>query len=177
MENSVEDKGRYIIAKLCKRYNMLTKNVFYTTLIESQIARLEGFIENIKTLINVLGYKVLEQLVDSSDVDNDEILSLKAGATDAKGIVTSEEFVVMSGSVINEKTSYNSLSPKMIKLREKIMSSDKMNGLTTTEDILFSSSSAAVDFVLGYSARGPKNWKTQDGRALGGDIEEIRQEL
>lgn len=37
---------------------------------------------------------------------------------------------------------------------------------TTVEDILFSSSSAAVDFVTGYSVSGPKTWKTADGRTL-----------
>lgn len=34
------------------------------------------------------------------------------------------------------------------------------------EDILFSSSSAAADFVLGYSVSGPQMWKAKDGRSL-----------
>ena len=41
-----------------------------------------------------------------------------------------------------------------------------MDNLTTTEDILFSSSSAAADFVVGYSVSGPRTWKTKEGKTL-----------
>ena len=41
-----------------------------------------------------------------------------------------------------------------------------MKNWNTTEDILFSSSSLAAGFVLGYSASGPKNWRTKDGTTL-----------
>lgn len=34
------------------------------------------------------------------------------------------------------------------------------------EFILFSSSSAAADFILGYGASGPHTWKTKNGRLL-----------
>ncbi|MDO4787608.1 MAG: DUF4357 domain-containing protein [Johnsonella sp.] len=44
--------------------------------------------------------------------------------------------------------------------------SGKVQNLITTEDILFSSSSAAADFILGYSVSGPRTWKTKDGRIL-----------
>ena len=36
----------------------------------------------------------------------------------------------------------------------------------TTEDILFSSSSAADDFILGYSVSGPRTWKNKEGKTL-----------
>ncbi|MBF1103809.1 MAG: DUF4357 domain-containing protein [Solobacterium sp.] len=32
--------------------------------------------------------------------------------------------------------------------------------------MLFSSSSAAADFILGYSVSGPRTWKTKGGRTL-----------
>ena len=54
----------------------------------------------------------------------------------------------------------------MQKMRQKIFDSEKVVNLTTTEDILFSSSSAAADFILGYSVSGPQTWKTKDGRSL-----------
>ena len=37
---------------------------------------------------------------------------------------------------------------------------------TTTEDILFSSSSAAAAFVLGSSVSGPATWKDEDDVSL-----------
>ena len=54
----------------------------------------------------------------------------------------------------------------MKKLRQKLINSDKVKNLITTEDILFSSSSAAADFILGYSVSGPRTWKTKAGRSL-----------
>ena len=35
-----------------------------------------------------------------------------------------------------------------------------------SEDLLFSSSSAAADFVLGYSVSGPGTWKDKNGKTL-----------
>ena len=57
-------------------------------------------------------------------------------------------------------------SSGMQKLRQKIFDSGKVEDFTTKEDILFSSSSAAADFILGYSVSGPQTWKSKDGRTL-----------
>ena len=54
----------------------------------------------------------------------------------------------------------------MQKMRQKILESGKVENLVTTEDILFSSSSAAADFILGYSVSGPQTWKAKDGHTL-----------
>lgn len=164
-------ENRFVdIAKTCKRYTVLTKNTYKNTVMkESQIAVMEEFIDNVKVLINTLGYKVLEPFAhtesNSSKVD-DELLYLSTGTASASGKVTTEGFVVFEGAVLNEKTSTKSLSVGMQKLRQKIMDSEKVKNLKTTEDILFSSSSAAADYILGYSVSGPKTWKTKDGRTL-----------
>ncbi len=93
-------------------------------------------------------------------------LYINTSSASATGIVTTEGFVVFKGSTINEKTS-ESLSDGVKKLRTQIMSDDKkVKNLTTIEDILFSSSSSAAGFVLGYSVSGPRAWKTKDGRYL-----------
>ena len=42
----------------------------------------------------------------------------------------------------------------------------RVKDLTTTEDIIFSSSSAAADFVTGYSVSGQANWKNKNGVTL-----------
>ena len=46
------------------------------------------------------------------------------------------------------------------------MADEKVKDWVTTEDLLFSSSSAAADFVLGYSVSGPRVWKNADGKSL-----------
>lgn len=165
-------ENRFVeIARNCKRYIVLTKNTYRNTVMkESQIAVMEEFVDNVKTLINALGYKVMEPLLqtsgDTADVE-EERLFIAAGNASATGVVTAEGFVVFRGAVVNQKTSAKSLSPGMKKLRDKLFADGKVDdNLITTEDILFSSSSAAADFVLGYSVSGPGTWKTKDGRTL-----------
>lgn len=164
-------ENRFVeIARASKRYLVLTKNTYRNTVMkESQIAVMEEFVDNVKILINALGYKVLEPFaqVDSSPATvDDELLYITSGSVNATGKVTAEGFVVFAGATLNDKMSVKSLSAGMQKQRKKLFDSSKVNNLVTTEDILFSSSSAAADFILGYSVSGPKTWKTKDGRTL-----------
>ena len=164
-------ENRFVeIARSCKRYSVLTKNTYRNTVMkESQIAVMEEFVDNVKTLINALGYKVLEPVLQVDSIAataDDELLYITTGGATATGRVTSEGFVVLKGATVNEKVSVKSLSAGMVKLREKYLKEGKVENLVTTEDLLFSSSSAAADFVLGYSVSGPRTWKTKDGRSL-----------
>ena len=158
------------IARDSKRYKVLTKNTYKNTVMkESQISAMDEFIETIKILINALGYKVLEPLVvqDSTGKADDTVLlySLSTTSANAKGVVTSEGFVVLKGAMINATIS-RSLSAGIVKLRDKHFTEGHITDGVTTEDILFSSSSTAASFVSGFPMSGPKNWKTQDGRTL-----------
>lgn len=164
-------ENRFVeIARASKRYIVLTKNTYRNTVMkESHIAVMEEFVDNVKILINVLGYKVLEPFaqVDSpSSTVDDELLYITTRSVNATGKVTTEGFVVFAGATVNEKASVKSLSPGMLKQRQKLFDSSKVDNLVIKEDILFSSSSAAADFILGYSVSGPRTWKTQDGRSL-----------
>lgn len=111
------------IARECKRYTVLTKNTYSRTVMkEAHVAAMEEFIDNVRVLINALGYKVLEPTVqkisDSTEVD--EKLYLNTGAVRAAGVVTSEGFVLFAGSKINEKASEKSLNKGAIALRKSI---------------------------------------------------------
>lgn len=164
-------ENRFVeIARNCHRYQVLTKNTYRNTVMkESQIAMIEEFVDNVKILINALGYKVLDPLLQnpaSTSPESAQLLYINTGSTNATGMVTAEGFVVLKGAVVNEKTSAKSLSAGMKKLRDSIFAEGKVENLTTTEDLLFSSSSAAADFVVGYSVSGPRTWKTKDGRSL-----------
>ena len=164
-------ENRFVeIARTSKRYVVLTKNTYRNTVMkESQIAVMEEFVDNVKILINALGYKVLEPFAqkDSSTATvNDELLYITSGSVNATGKVTAEGFVVFAGATVNEKMSVKSLSAGMQKQRQKLFDSSKVDGVVTTEDILFSSSSAAADFILGYSVSGPRTWKNKAGRTL-----------
>lgn len=164
-------ENRFVeIARASKRYLVLTKNTYRNTVMkESQIAVMEEFVDNVKILINALGYKVLEpfaQKVLSKTTVDEELLYITSGSVNATGKVTAEGFVVFAGATVNEKMSVKSLSAGMQKQRQKLFDSSKVDGVVTTEDILFSSSSAAADFILGYSVSGPRTWKNKVGRTL-----------
>ena len=164
-------ENRFVeIARASKRYLVLTKNTYRNTVMkESQVAVMEEFVDNVKILINALGYKVLEPLVQnnsSNSTVDDEMLFISSGSVNAKGRVTTEGFVVYEGSTLDSKGSVNSLSNGMKNLRQKLIESDKVQNHVIKENILFSSSSAAASFVLGYSVSGPQRWKTKDGKSL-----------
>ncbi len=164
-------ENRFVeIARASKRYLVLTKNTYRNTVMkESQVAVMEEFVDSVKILINAIGYKVLEpfaQMDASTTSVDDELLYITSGSVNAKGKVTAEGFVVFAGATVNEKMALKSLSSGMLKQRQKLFDSSKVKNLITTEDILFSSSSAAADFILGYSVSGPRTWKTKDGKSL-----------
>ena len=157
------------IARESKRYKVLTKNTYGKTVMkESQTAAMEEFIDNVRILVNALGYKVLEPTVhnDPNSTVDDEALFLNLGNASGKGMITAEGFVLFAGAVLNEKTSEKSLSKGAATLRKKHLASNKVKDFVTTEDILFSSSPAAADFVTGYSVSGPATWKNAAGVTL-----------
>ena len=170
-------ENRFVeIARACKRYTVLTKNTYKNTVMkESQIAVMEEFVDNVKTLIGALGYKVLEPLnkpvtfVDDKRREQDlEDLNLHLertikgfGKVEADGVRTSEGFVVLQGSHI--ATEDDDTIPTVLK--EQRRKASVVDGVLQ-EDVLFSSPSYAAMFVIGKSANGLTSWKDEDGRSL-----------
>ncbi len=91
---------------------------------------------------------------------------INVGNVNAEGEATADGFIVFKGATLNEKTSKRSLNKRAAERRESLIASDKVENLTTTEDILFSSPSAAADFLMGYSISGPATWKDKNGVSL-----------
>lgn len=170
-------ENRFVeIARACKRYTVLTKNTYKNTVMkESQIAVMEEFVDNVKTLISALGYKVLEPLNKPVAFVNDgggkqdlEDLNLHLertikglGKVEADGIRTSEGFVVLQGSHIAMED--DDTIPTVLKEQRRKVS--VVDGVLQ-EDVLFSSPSYAAMFVIGKSANGLTSWKDEDGHSL-----------
>lgn len=158
------------IAKSCRRYRILTKNTYANTVIkESERAVMEEFIDDLKIVMNALGYKVLEPLIQkrrTNSLDSDNLLYLSKGSADAEAITTTEGFVVLQGARINENMNAKSLNAGIVQQRERYLTDGKIKDWTTTEDLLFSSSSAAAAFILGYNVSGPQAWKDSEGKTL-----------
>lgn len=179
-------ENRFVeIARAYKRYTVLTKNTYKNTVMkESQIAVMEEFVDNVKTLISALGYKVLEPLnkpivVSNEGSDNAETEDLSlhlertikgVGKVEADGVRTSEGFVVLQGSHIAVED--DDTIPAVLKEQRRKVS--VVDGVLQ-EDVLFSSPSYAAMFVIGKSANGLTSWKDENGRSLK-DIENSETE-
>ena len=170
-------ENRFVeIARSCNRYMVLTNNTYRNTVMkESQIDVMEEFVDNVKILINALGYKVLEPLnkplvvkLDNIEPVSKEEMELhleraikSVGKVEANGARTSEGFVVLHGSHISPVEDNTILNT----IKERRQKANIIEGVLK-EDMLFSSPSSAAQFVIGKSANGLTSWKTLDGRTL-----------
>lgn len=132
---------------------------------------MEEFIENIKMITPILGYKVFEPLRSIKNHNSDDkILFNKAvRGADAIGRQTSDGFLVLQNSRISNDY-VKSFSKSFIKRRNKLVEDESIfkNGdqFVLVEDYLFSSPSTAAAIVMGRNANGLIEWKTKDSRTL-----------
>ncbi len=139
---------------------------------ESDQAEMEEFIEYVRMLINTMNFKVFEPLIKEESGVNikAEELILK-GARDAtgKGKRTADGFVVFKGSELASSTvpsfpkSFNALRDELLNGESVIEEQEKF---ILTEDVLFSSPSAAAAVIMGRSANGLVEWKSKSGKTL-----------
>ena len=152
------------ITKECGRIKVLTKNTYQNTkLKESQTATMEEFIENIRILIDTLGDRILmpTQSAEATTV----ILRCK----EAKGFVSAGGFVVQGGSKVSDHTtpSFETQAHSFFKLRNRLIEDGIIDAqYCLVNDYEFSSPSAAAAVVLGRSANGLTEWRTEDGKKL-----------
>ncbi|MGN1104583.1 MAG: DUF4357 domain-containing protein, partial [Candidatus Coproplasma sp.] len=98
---------------------------------------------------------------NKNDTDKSRIFNYK-GKLNARGIITDEGFAVLKGSEINPTLSKS--TPSVTVEARKTYSNLIDSNYRITEDILFSSPSAAAGFVGGCSLSGNVMWVTQDGK-------------
>lgn len=129
---------------------------------ESEEAELEEYIFNAKIILNTLGHKAFEAIdADKESMEANQLFYFQRKIGDSgkgTGIPTSEGFVVYKGSLLNHRVSLKA-SQWIKTLRNKYK--DKIKDDLTTEDILFSSPSAASSFLCGNSSNGRMEWKTE----------------
>ena len=158
------------IAEDCNRYNVLTSQTRDEQLKKAYKYEMDEFIEHVRTILNILGYKILEpfienkekQLVWSLTVNKDKKEDIKA-----QGIYNeyTGEMIVLKGSIISE-TSSEVLNNRVRLLRENTFNNGKIDkDSKLTEDVLCNSPSEAFKFVLGYPG-GPVAWKNEKGYSL-----------
>ena len=161
-------ENRFVeIAKECGRYSVLTKNTYKNTVLkESQIASMEEFIDNVKILINTLGYKVL---VPAPEAAEDTVyLYCKGSGASAKGFVSVGGFTVLAGSIVSDHTvpSLETGGRAYFNLRNVLVKEGVMKDDRFQRDYEFNAPSAASTVVLGCPSNGNVDWKTETGIKL-----------
>ena len=127
---------------------------------------LEGFINDTRLLVNTLGYKVFDLVEEESD--NNLPLFYISAARGANGIgrIVSDGFAVLKGSTIASSVT-NSYPSGSNKKREYLLENGIVNSdFVFVKDYVFNSPSSAADIVMGRSANGLTEWKTENGQVL-----------
>lgn len=165
----------YEIAKEIDRYEVMNSILpKKTTVSEAEQSEMEEFIDNAKILVSALGHKVFDPLIPTTEVvtniDNESISELLYASTNkglsATGLVSPDGFIVLKDSTINNAFSEKSVSANIIKLREQYLKDGTVINNMLMKDTLFTSPSAAADFIFGYSVSGPRTWKNIEGKSL-----------
>ena len=127
---------------------------------------LEGFINDTRLLVNTLGFKVFD-LVEEEPDSSFPLFYIKA-ARGANGIgkLVSDGFAVLKGSTI-APTVTNSYPSGSNKRRQYLLDNGIVNSdFVFVKDYVFNSPSSAADIVVGRSANGLIEWKTENGQVL-----------
>ena len=162
------------IAKETERY--VVKNGNDPTpgnITEEKESELEEFIDYAKIIMGTLGHKVFEPLTDSKTMvapnsdsaeSDNKIFYIRRSGADAKGKLTSEGFVVLASSKI--RADIVPSCPDYVKTERKNNKDNIDENSIIKNEILFKSPSSSAAFVLGASANGNIEWRTDEGKIL-----------
>jgi len=140
------------------------KDSIAARLSESDLADAEEFATNIRLLLPVIGFNFLKEAVENGQ----EKWFCKGKDASATGVLSTEGFVVLKGSII-QGTETKTLHEYVKRLRKRILtsiSSEPDAPKELQENEVFGSPSTAAAFVLGRSANGWLEWKNTDGKTL-----------
>ncbi len=144
------------------------------TLHESDISDMEYFLEQMKLILPVMGFKFLiPSTIKSITTDNGtkspinlETYYIKTKSYKASMIETDQGYIVLKGSEGKKELSpsctdtYRNMRRKLLETKILIEENDK---LIFAEDAIFNSPSAASNMVLGRNSNGFTEWVNKDG--------------
>lgn len=177
-ENLTKAHVRYLEGRLIDQAKQAGRSIVKNSqssgarLPESDREDMEIFLEKIHQLLPVLGVEVLvPTTINATGVAELQKLSCEIKGLKATGHLTPNGIVVLAGSqaVLNERPSSQKY-PWPLNMRQKL----KDDGILTvesdhllfTQDMEFSSPSAAAAVIHGGHANGLTAWKNLDGKTL-----------
>ncbi|WP_326833531.1 GIY-YIG nuclease family protein [Cutibacterium porci] len=141
---------------------------------EEKKAALDEFISTAKILIGSLGHRVFDAVDDAKSVTQassrsaspgaEPLLFLNSAGATGSGRQTTDGFVILKGAQLRADMTH-SAPESARKNREKFADRISDSG-ELIRDTLFTSPSAASDFLTGSSTSGKVLWKTSDGITL-----------
>ncbi len=152
------------------------------TLHEADISDMEYFLDQMKLILPVMGFKFLisstvKQIENISQTEKEiiqETYFIKTKTFKASMIETDQGYIVPKGSEAKKELSpsctdtYRSMRKKLLETKILIEEDGK---LTFAEDAIFNSPSAASNMILGRNSNGFTEWVNKDGKTFK-DIQE-----
>ncbi len=147
------------------------------TLHEADISDMEYFLDQIKLMLPVMGFKFLisstvkhvPQEDKNIKTKDSEIFESRTKSFKAKMYEYDQGYVVFKGSEAKKNLS-NSITDTYRNLRRKLLETkiliDMGDKLEFTEDAIFSSPSAASNMVLGRNSNGFTEWVNKKGKTF-----------
>lgn len=153
------------------------------TLHEADISDMEYFLEQIKLMLPVMGFRFLISSTlkpdlgkeKDSDIKTKIIFEIKTKSFKANMFESDQGYIVTKGSEAKKSLSksttetYRNLRRKLVET--KILE-DKGDKLEFTEDAIFNSPSAASNMILGRNSNGFTEWVTEKGKSFK-DIQDL----
>lgn len=147
------------------------------TLHEADISDMEYFLEQIKLILPVMGFKFLisstvsSKMSEKSEITNDihETYYIKTRTFRATMTETDQGYIVSRGSEAKKLLSksctetYRNMRRKLVETKIMVEDGDK---LVFTEDAVFNSPSAASNMILGRNSNGFTEWVNQNGKTF-----------
>lgn len=151
-------------AKQCILDNTVKPNS--PSLAEAETALVDGFLQDILSILPLLDFGVFEKVGTQPTKD---LLVIETKTIKATGYEHPGGFVVVKGSQLSKQEA-SSLHNSHRSLRSDLLSqsaiTDRGDFYELLQDYLFQSPSAAACFILGYSVNGRDAWKDKSGATL-----------
>ena len=136
---------------------------------EADIEEAEGFLDEIRLCIPLLGLDIFETPPSFKESKSHVMLKVSAKGLTSFGYESGSEFIVKKDSPVSV-TQTKSIGAGASTLRKLLIGNGVLinegKSLQFSQDYAFSSASTAASVVLGRSANGRTEWQDENGRTL-----------
>ena len=142
---------------------------------EAEVARAEGFLSDMLSVLPLVGLRVFEKL--KAPTTREAVLQLSGRDADARGYESADGFVVLKGSKARASES-PSIHAYMTTWRKNLLDQgvlvEEGDSFVLTQDYSFNSPSTAAGVLQGRPANGRVEWKDSEGKTLK-ELQEARE--